>query len=503
MKRAIDTYTLLSGVLIISIGLFLCLTVRRGHNWDGDFALYIMNARNIVEHLPYSHTGFIANPLNPINPAAYPPGLPLLLAPVYWLSGVNLDQMKLVGIASFVLTLVLFARIARLYLSRSVALAATAAVGLHPYIWEFKDTIYSELPFMFFCYASLYYVHGLNQAKQTATPMAVLGAATALAMAYLTRSVGGILFPVALLSSLVASRRLINPVTVAIVIGAAISVLVQVLLPSDLKTYFNYFGNYDFHTFIHQAFYYTGAVAALLGGKVVFGSLLLTYGLILMSAGLALLGFVTRIRERISVFDIFFVIYALFLLVYPIQEDPARYSLPIWPIVILYIFIGAESAARVLGHADRQFVVPVALCAVLAALYGLRYSKEDFGPIPFSVTDSVSNELFASIRDKLPADAILVARKPTIIALFGGRRAATWPAHFSDLQLLQYMHSIRASYIVQDTVNLGGIKPDVPDELDAFIERKRAALTPVFSNKWFNVFEVSHLMADHIENVRS
>ena len=68
-------------LLILGIGIFLLTALRQGQEWDGDFALYLMNARNIVLGLPYAKTAYLLNPDNAINPAAFPPGLPLLLAP--------------------------------------------------------------------------------------------------------------------------------------------------------------------------------------------------------------------------------------------------------------------------------------------------------------------------------------------------------------------------------------------------------------------------------------
>ena len=52
-----------SAVLFIVIA--QVLTVREGHNWGGDFAQYILHARNIVEGRPYAQTGYIYNPSNP------------------------------------------------------------------------------------------------------------------------------------------------------------------------------------------------------------------------------------------------------------------------------------------------------------------------------------------------------------------------------------------------------------------------------------------------------
>ena len=489
MKFQVNTYALVSVVLIAGIAVFLFSTMRVGLDWDGDYALYIMNAQNIAEGRPYAVTGFLPNPANPIHPAAYPPGLPLMLAPVYASMGLDLQKMKCVGIVSFVLFLAVFSRTALRFLPPPLAVAATATIGLHPYFWDFKDTIFSELPFLFFCYAALHLFDDLNRPEPDAGRWTLAGAAFTLAYAYLVRTVGIVLFPVALLAALCACRRVVNPGTIAVAVAAAIRGAVNLLFPNDLGTYAGYFGSVGVHEHVRQLLRYSGAPTAFLGSTTLFGSPLLAGCVIFALAILALLGLTARIRARWTIYEIFFVSYACFLMLYPVDLEPDRYSLPLWPLLILYAFHGAQVAGRHLGGSWR-YAVSAALCVVFVALFWHRFSKADFGPIPYSVTAPQTTQLFRSIKARLPADAVLLARKPTIVALFTDRRATIWPLAFTDAQLFDYMQSVRADYVVQDVVNLGGIKHGAHDELDEFIERNSSKLTLLFSNEWFRLYQV-------------
>ena len=75
------------------IGLFYLATIRPGHAWGDDFAQYIHHARNLATGVPYAATGYIYNPYNPtIGPRTYPPGFPLLLAPVVKLLPIPADE---------------------------------------------------------------------------------------------------------------------------------------------------------------------------------------------------------------------------------------------------------------------------------------------------------------------------------------------------------------------------------------------------------------------------
>ena len=65
-------------------------------DWIGsDYAQYVMHASNLVEGRPFEVTGYIYNPAYPsLAPRAYPPGYPVLLAPVYAFSGTNIVPMR-------------------------------------------------------------------------------------------------------------------------------------------------------------------------------------------------------------------------------------------------------------------------------------------------------------------------------------------------------------------------------------------------------------------------
>ena len=68
----------LINLLIIMISLFYLLNMQDGHDWGGDFSMYIMNAINIVKGIPYAQTGYIYNPdMASIGPPVYPPVFPL------------------------------------------------------------------------------------------------------------------------------------------------------------------------------------------------------------------------------------------------------------------------------------------------------------------------------------------------------------------------------------------------------------------------------------------
>ncbi len=80
-------------LLLVSLPLFF-LNIHDVHLWGDDFAQYIREAQNIANGKPYYQSGYIFNPYNTVYaPAQYPPGFPLLLAPVVKIWGLSIRAM--------------------------------------------------------------------------------------------------------------------------------------------------------------------------------------------------------------------------------------------------------------------------------------------------------------------------------------------------------------------------------------------------------------------------
>jgi hypothetical protein len=65
---------LLLAAFLLGIAIFYGFTLRPGHDWGDDFAMYVHHAKNIALGLPYNQTGYIWNPRFPMmGPPTYPP----------------------------------------------------------------------------------------------------------------------------------------------------------------------------------------------------------------------------------------------------------------------------------------------------------------------------------------------------------------------------------------------------------------------------------------------
>jgi hypothetical protein len=490
-------YSAVAIALALGVMAIMGLTVRPGHNWDGDYALYIMHARNIVDGVIYNQTPFLANPENAIHPASYPPGLPLLLAPMYSLFGVDLDAMKWVGILSLAAWAVAYAHIAKKMLHWIPALAVTAVMSLHPYFWKLKDTIFSEFPFLLFTYATLLLADRLIYkdrfpAVSQSTVRTSIACILTLTLASQTRIAGVVLFPTLLLGSWLHNRRPVTLTVLSVATAIVLGVLLHRWLPSDPGTYLSYFDEFSVRGMLSALRAYAVSVGSLIEAGIPRRNWF-DHSAIAIFLGLVVIGVVSRLRERVSVFELFLGAYIALLIAFPVHTESDRYSMPIWPLLMLYAARGVSviggAIGKETGRERLRIYLPVAMAAGFLIPYIYTYQRVVSGPFPYSVTSATAGELFDAIKAKVPPGDVVLARKPTIIALFTGRRASIWPETFSDDELRAFAHRIGAHYIVQDLHHFD-VAFEEHDRLDAFIEANRSSLTTVFSNAWFNLYSI-------------
>jgi 4-amino-4-deoxy-L-arabinose transferase-like glycosyltransferase len=143
-------------ILLGLVGALHIATLRSGHGWGDDFAMYIHHAKNLAEGLPYAATGYIYNPHNlAIGPTVYPPGFPLLLAPVYKVFGLDLQAMRVELVALLVACLALTAWLFWSELPPLAVAIVIGVIGVNPSIWSLLDQVLSDIPFLVFCLAAI------------------------------------------------------------------------------------------------------------------------------------------------------------------------------------------------------------------------------------------------------------------------------------------------------------------------------------------------------------
>jgi len=141
-----------SVLLIIYCLICVCLniiTIYDGHNWGGDFSQYIIHAKNIISQREYG-LGVMLN-----NPVVYPPGFPLLIAPIVKIFGVNFKILKGINIFFWYLSLFPIYSLLIRRMPKDLSVLFCMLWASSSYFFVFKQNVLSDIPFLFFCMSSI------------------------------------------------------------------------------------------------------------------------------------------------------------------------------------------------------------------------------------------------------------------------------------------------------------------------------------------------------------
>jgi 4-amino-4-deoxy-L-arabinose transferase-like glycosyltransferase len=183
-KNAQQLLFLFAIVFFLLINVF---TIKNGHNWGGDFSQYISNAKNLVEYKGYSQ-GIMLN-----NPITYPPGYPILLAPLIKVFGLSFPVLKFLNIFFWYLSLLFFYRLLVGRFDKTMSSLGVIFLASSFYLFTTKQNIISDIPFMFFTISSIYFFtefYDSNKQKNNKLWVALF----LMSFGFLTRSAGLMLF---------------------------------------------------------------------------------------------------------------------------------------------------------------------------------------------------------------------------------------------------------------------------------------------------------------------
>jgi hypothetical protein len=492
---------------VLAIFIFYVLTIRSGHNWGGDFSLYIHHALNLVSGKPYSDTGYILNPYNPwISPAVYPPVFPVLLAPVVAIFGINFYAMKIYLIGYLCASLIVLYRLI-VYKIESAELrwGVILIAGLCPWFWDLKDNILSEFVFMFFMLLFMLVGEKLlrNTEDMSVGRQIKMGLIVGLLgyLAYGSRTIGVILVPCFVFAYLVFNRKF-NYIIVVSVLSFAVLFLVQerfmdtnaayaemvqhhqekrtvmqdarkeqtsILNPAMILQYIKRnIAYYD----LQMTRYWTN------GFSEHFRNLTYILTVLLMLTGFLLLIFRKNVSELISLG------YIGLLLAVPFLQGN-RYLLPIIPLYILYVFKGLEAPFIKRVPVSGHFLFG-ALMAIILASYAGAYSGKQYGPIRGGVEDPASQDIFRYIRENIPENARIVFKKPRVLALFTGRPSFVYEPDFGPENTWKMLHELNGEYVLM--IDFPGTRDNI--EYRQTIRDRLDLLEKVYSNENFTLYKI-------------
>ena len=222
----------------------------------------------------------------------------------------------------------------------------------------------------------------------------------------------------------------------------------------------------------------SGIPAAVLGALVV---------------GLALAGWLRRVRSGPGVAEIFTFLYTGLIMVWPVAWSGDRFALPLYPLVLLHAGEQlAQTAARMPRRAAQAVAVAIAATIVVPAgasladdtefAGGCRVLVATRGPMgcyPSNIRELQVMAVWA--REWLPPGSVVFTRKPRLFHAFSGHSSVAYPFTSDPNRLLAQADSIGVGYVVLGSWDNSGpayVLPSVSAHRDRFCLAKELRVGP-------------------------
>lgn len=455
-------------LIVFILGVFHFLTIRLGQGWGGDFSLYIAHAKNIVEHIPYSETGYLINHNLPTHsPQCYPPIYPLILSIAYYLWGFSFYFFQLITVFFLPLSLLSIYFVLKNELSSSLIWLLIIIFGLSPATSLFKDNILSDIPFLFFCYTSLIIIHqSLKQQRWYHTLLLPLS----FYLCIETRSIGWTL-PISFFITSIIHHKKIN-------LNLIISIIFLIGILFIEKAWVQYHTGYtqhfqiDFKLIFQNFIFYNKALSYFwkFGFPSAFHMIFFTIFTIIATIGFFKKGF-----NKISVLEVFSICYLGVIAVWPAYET-LRFLIPIIP---LYLFYGMYIFQNHQWKFKRIFI-GVGLAYLLIG-YIYQYQQIGFKDNTNGIKHPDAIELFRYVDEHYNDRDILVFQKPRILSLMSHVQSVRLHEPSDTHEAIAYIQTIHATAL---------IAKDEDSYLNHLVKTYPDYFKLVYANKMFRIYQI-------------
>ena len=422
------------GVILIG-SVFSFASLQMGHGWGDDFSLYIAQTKalneNSVNELQEKQKFTTENSAYILGPQVYPWGYPLLMSPVYKVVGLNLSALKFFTFLFFTFSLLLIFYLFGKELGQQIALFI-ALFSFSPQFYNYKDSILSDIPFMFFALLGLSCIQIFFVEKRIVYRpfLGYILTGVAVFFAYSIKTVGIVLLPTLFTCQLYDFSINYNYNLKHYLTANRFSFLsyliffLALLLYSVLFNYSNtsYLSHLDYKNFYEDIqfniFYYINSVSEFFEVPVLTNISKTIWGVCLP---FVLLGvYINREKDRAL---ILFVVFMISIMIIAPYQGGLRYIFPILPIIFYFLLIGLrEIQKKINGLNLTHFLfipfIIIFLQAILIQSFNTWRNNENIIEGPF---DKEGKELMNFINSNTLPDDVIVFYKPRVMRLLTGR----------------------------------------------------------------------------------
>lgn len=174
-------YSLIFSVVLAAVFSLCVVNHYEGQSWGDDFSLYLNQARSIVEGtiektVADNRFAVTNSTISTFSPESYPWGFPLLLAPLYWIFGLNFTVFKILEALMLVAFLGAFYVLLENKLKNPLRLLLVSFIGLNHLFIYYTNHVLTEIPFLFFSTLTLYAIQKAEEKKFPLTLSLWIGA---------------------------------------------------------------------------------------------------------------------------------------------------------------------------------------------------------------------------------------------------------------------------------------------------------------------------------------
>lgn len=434
-----STVPLLAFVIVSSAAISIGM-MTRDSSWGDDFAGYILQAQGIVagnmQEVVARNLFTIQNSPHTLNPANYPWGFPLMLAPIYAIFGVKILAFKLVLTFSYACFLGAFFLLARSRLTDLESVILTGVLAYNPVMLsEGQGEVLSDIPFTLFSTVALWLMVRRRDRVMGSRDdlLAAIVMGTAIFAAVFVRP-NGILLLVPLAATQVSHLRACSHsgaeprkclASIAIPYATLVSLygLQAWIFPSSPIRDVSFslapasiWAELRYYFWLPAYFWHQLGWAA----PYIFLALLVSHGYSLMVHG----------KRDLPLHLYTLATFALYVS-FPYRQG-ARYLYPVWPVFLIFAFDGMKAAAMSLGATDRRWASPLVSTIWLAlgvVSLGLSVqlawknmaANRSIPGLWYGAFSPGSTAMFDFVRHHTPADSVVTFFKARAMRLRTGR----------------------------------------------------------------------------------
>ncbi|MDY0342530.1 MAG: hypothetical protein RBR28_03100 [Lentimicrobium sp.] len=470
----------------------LFINIRSDHDWGDDFAQYLAQAENISKGIPMAQTGYIYNDAYPsLGPKAYPPGFPLMIAPLVSRYGNEVLPYNILISCLLIITAVLSVLFLKRLAGFVPALALSLVIFYNPYVIGLKSEIMADVPFALLLLLFLFFTVSKNNLKLASWIAA--GVAAGLATAFKT---AGFALLIALLALILQKavfalwnrqtrldfyRQALHP-AYALCAGLLVYLIFYVGFmrgSGGESSYLNTFslkGLMD--TMAMNIFTYSEVLRKFF---IETSSLVYWFGFIAGAAAVTffITGLLLSLIRKPGLMEWVTLIYVGLLLVYPYHNSGFRFLLPLAPVIMWYIVVAVMAYQP--GRAGKYFSSGFALLMLVVYFPELIRIQQSIDTIQEGPYTSVVMQAFEKTENLTPAEVSVAFIKPRALARYSHRHAFSGQPESTPTEIYRQMQILKPDYYL--------LYSELPDPaLENYIKTNRNQIEMVWRSPYFQLF---------------